>query len=128
MGQCRGLRRCRSGCSEDPRTLVEPRSIHGVLKSGAAKRRARKAGDSSAIVKGGSGGEPLSSGECYFACIALRIVLTTVFILEFLRHILHDPKIYDVPFTFNSDRFIKDGELDTNVFDPHAVAFGYGRR
>ncbi|KAJ4466342.1 cytochrome P450 [Lentinula lateritia] len=41
--------------------------------------------------------------------------------------ILHDPKSYHDPFTFNPERFLKNEKLNPNVLDPFAV-FGYGRR
>ncbi|KAF7978425.1 hypothetical protein HWV62_594 [Athelia sp. TMB] len=41
--------------------------------------------------------------------------------------VLNDEKMYPDPFTFNPDRFIKNGKLDLSVRDPEA-AFGYGRR
>lgn len=44
------------------------------------------------------------------------------------RAILHDEKVYPDPFTFNPERFIKDGKLDHTVQDPELAAFGYGRR
>ncbi|KAF6755368.1 cytochrome P450 98A3, partial [Ephemerocybe angulata] len=43
-------------------------------------------------------------------------------------HILHDPNVFQDPFTFNPDRFIKNGELDKHVMNPFSAAFGYGRR
>lgn len=62
--------------------------------------------------------------------MALCIVtaLTTARLFGDFRHILHDPSVYTDPFTFNPDRFIKDGQLDTSVFNPHAASFGFGRR
>ena len=45
-----------------------------------------------------------------------------------LRAILHDEKKYKEPFAFNPDRFLKNGALDPDVFDPQEVAFGFGRR
>jgi len=41
--------------------------------------------------------------------------------------ILNDERMYPDPFTFNPDRFMKDGNLDPSVRDPEA-AFGFGRR
>jgi cytochrome P450 len=45
-----------------------------------------------------------------------------------LRAILHDEKDYPDPYTFNPDRFIKDGKLNDDVKDPSTAAFGHGRR
>ncbi|KAG7440087.1 cytochrome P450 [Guyanagaster necrorhizus] len=42
--------------------------------------------------------------------------------------ILHDEVAYPDPFSFNPDRFMKNGRLDLTVKDPTIVAFGYGRR
>ncbi|KAI0654024.1 cytochrome P450 [Cubamyces menziesii] len=42
--------------------------------------------------------------------------------------ILHDPKLYRDPEEFNPDRFLKDGKINPEVFDPATVAFGAGRR
>ncbi|KAF4599322.1 hypothetical protein EYR40_006414 [Pleurotus pulmonarius] len=41
---------------------------------------------------------------------------------------LHDENHYPDPFTFNPDRFMKDGKLNKGVKDPAAAAFGFGRR
>ncbi|KAG5644264.1 hypothetical protein DXG03_008749 [Asterophora parasitica] len=41
---------------------------------------------------------------------------------------LHDEKEYPDPFTFNPDRFMKDGKLNGDTRDPSPVAFGFGRR
>ncbi|KZP29791.1 cytochrome P450 [Athelia psychrophila] len=42
--------------------------------------------------------------------------------------IMHDEKAYPEPFSFNPERFMKDGQLDPTVQDPRMAAFGYGRR
>ncbi|SJL11893.1 uncharacterized protein ARMOST_15307 [Armillaria ostoyae] len=42
--------------------------------------------------------------------------------------ILHDEVAYPDPFSFNPDRFMKDGRLDLAVKDPAIAAFGFGRR
>ncbi len=44
------------------------------------------------------------------------------------RSMLHDENHYPDPFTFNPDRFMKDGKLNKGVKDPAAAAFGFGRR
>ncbi|KAK0436560.1 cytochrome P450 [Armillaria borealis] len=40
---------------------------------------------------------------------------------------LHDPAVYDQPFEFKPERFIRTGGKEPE-FDPHKVAFGFGRR
>ncbi|KAG2018325.1 cytochrome P450 [Coprinopsis cinerea AmutBmut pab1-1] len=42
--------------------------------------------------------------------------------------ILHDPEVFDEPFAFKPERYIKDGKIDHTVVDATAAAFGYGRR
>lgn len=44
------------------------------------------------------------------------------------RAILHEESDYPEPFSFNPDRFIKDGVLDPTVLNPELAVFGYGRR
>ena len=41
---------------------------------------------------------------------------------------LHDPQDYPNPDAFFPDRFLKDGNIDPEVLDPSAIAFGFGRR
>lgn len=41
---------------------------------------------------------------------------------------LHNESVYPDPFTFNPDRFMKDGKLNPAVRDPDHAAFGFGRR
>ncbi|KAF8960404.1 cytochrome P450 [Flammula alnicola] len=41
---------------------------------------------------------------------------------------LHDEEIYPDPFTFNPDRFMKDGKIDSSVRDPAHACWGFGRR
>jgi len=40
---------------------------------------------------------------------------------------MHDPDVYDKPFEFNPDRFIKKGN-ETLPPDPDLYTFGFGRR
>lgn len=44
------------------------------------------------------------------------------------RAMFHDEKIYPDSYTFNPDRFIKEGKIDLSVQDPELIAFGFGRR
>ncbi|KAI0699609.1 cytochrome P450 [Cerioporus squamosus] len=39
-----------------------------------------------------------------------------------------DPEVYPDPFSFNPDRFLKDGQLNEEVRDPYSIIFGFGRR
>lgn len=41
---------------------------------------------------------------------------------------LHNEEVYPDPFTFNPDRFMKDGKIDKSVRDPAHACFGFGRR
>ena len=41
---------------------------------------------------------------------------------------MHDPEVYEEPFEFRPERFIRDGMLDPSVRDPVDYVFGYGRR
>ncbi|KAI0333735.1 cytochrome P450 [Cubamyces sp. BRFM 1775] len=43
------------------------------------------------------------------------------------RGFLHDPKVYENPFDFSPERFIKAGELNPDVRDPTDYMFGFGR-
>ncbi len=40
---------------------------------------------------------------------------------------LHDPTVYNEPFKFNPDRFIRT-ETKEPELDPYKVVFGFGRR
>lgn len=41
---------------------------------------------------------------------------------------LHNEEVYHDPFTFNPDRFMKDGKFDKSVRDPGHACWGFGRR
>lgn len=45
-----------------------------------------------------------------------------------VRSMLHDEEVYPDPFTFNPDRFMKDGVLDKSARDPSHACWGFGRR
>ena len=48
--------------------------------------------------------------------------------LNLSRAMLHNPEDYPDPDAFNPDRFLKHDVLDSQVLDPSAVIFGFGRR
>ena len=58
-------------------------------------------------------------------CTLLRKTIQTLILT---RAILYDEKFYSQPELFNPDRFMKDGKINPDVFDPMTVAFGFGRR
>ncbi|EJD46775.1 cytochrome P450 [Auricularia subglabra TFB-10046 SS5] len=41
---------------------------------------------------------------------------------------MHDGDVYQDPFTFNPDRWMRDGKLDETAQDPRKATFGFGRR
>lgn len=41
---------------------------------------------------------------------------------------MHDPEIFERPFEFIPDRYLKEGKVDPTVIDPEALIFGFGRR
>ncbi|KAF9449842.1 cytochrome P450 [Macrolepiota fuliginosa MF-IS2] len=41
---------------------------------------------------------------------------------------LHDPEVFDEPMRFMPERYLKDGQPNSEVRDPWNFAFGYGRR
>ena len=41
---------------------------------------------------------------------------------------MHDPKVFEHPFEFNPDRYLRDGQVDPTVPDAERAAFGFGRR
>lgn len=45
-----------------------------------------------------------------------------------IRAMFHDEIIYPDSYTFNPERFIKNGKIDLTVRDPDLIAFGFGRR
>jgi hypothetical protein len=47
---------------------------------------------------------------------------------NFHRSILHDPEVFSDPLTYNPDRYLKDGKINTAVRDPNVAFFGFGRR
>ncbi|KAI0323796.1 cytochrome P450 [Cubamyces sp. BRFM 1775] len=53
---------------------------------------------------------------------------TSAIILINIWGILHDPELYPNPDAFIPQRFLKDGKLNQDVFDPASIAFGAGRR
>ena len=66
---------------------------------------------------------------CHWQCLARLHSSVGAFQTNYLtRAIFYDEKVYSEPEIFNPDRFMKDGKLDPDVFDPTIVAFGFGRR
>ncbi|KAJ8462072.1 hypothetical protein ONZ51_g11138 [Trametes cubensis] len=49
-------------------------------------------------------------------------------ILANIWAILHDPEHFPEPDEFRPERFLKDGQLDPDAFDPVTLGFGSGRR
>ncbi|RXW18856.1 hypothetical protein EST38_g6999 [Candolleomyces aberdarensis] len=41
---------------------------------------------------------------------------------------MHNPDVFDKPFEFIPERYLKDGQIDPSVPDAEAAAFGHGRR
>ena len=44
------------------------------------------------------------------------------------RAILHNPEVFDKPFEFIPERYLRDGKIDPSVPDTDIAAFGSGRR
>ena len=44
------------------------------------------------------------------------------------RAMMHDPEIFDKPFEFIPERYLKDSKIDLSVPDTERAAFGHGRR
>ncbi|KAJ3526779.1 hypothetical protein NMY22_g10036 [Coprinellus aureogranulatus] len=42
--------------------------------------------------------------------------------------IMHDPDLFERPFDFDPERYLKDGEIDPTVPDGDMAGFGFGRR
>ncbi|TFK20111.1 cytochrome P450 [Coprinopsis marcescibilis] len=42
--------------------------------------------------------------------------------------VMHDPKRFEDPLAFKPERYMKNGQINKDVLDPGAGAFGYGRR
>ena len=41
---------------------------------------------------------------------------------------LHNPNLFDKPFDFIPERYLKDGKIDPSVPDVELAGFGFGRR
>ena len=41
---------------------------------------------------------------------------------------MHDCQVFEKPFDFNPERYLKDGKIDPSVPDAELAAFGHGRR
>ena len=41
---------------------------------------------------------------------------------------MHNPDIFGDPMEFRPERYLKNGQLDPDMLDPEAVAFGFGQR
>jgi len=55
--------------------------------------------------------------------------LLLLFVLTFLiRSMLHDPTTFTDPMEYRPERYLRDGQLNSDVLDPGSVSFGFGRR
>ncbi|KAF6752855.1 cytochrome P450 [Ephemerocybe angulata] len=50
------------------------------------------------------------------------------FILANAWAMMHNEEMFDKPFEFNPERFLKDGNIDPSIPDAEHAAFGFGRR
>ncbi|TEB29677.1 O-methylsterigmatocystin oxidoreductase [Coprinellus micaceus] len=50
------------------------------------------------------------------------------YILPLSWTIMHDSEVFERPFDFIPERYLKDGRIDNSVPDANYAAFGYGRR
>jgi hypothetical protein len=41
---------------------------------------------------------------------------------------MHDPNVFEDPMEFRPERYLKNGQVDPDILDPEAVAFGSGQR
>lgn len=41
---------------------------------------------------------------------------------------MHDPEVFEAPFEFRPERYLKDDQIDSSVPDGERAAFGFGRR
>jgi len=41
---------------------------------------------------------------------------------------MHDPEVFEKPFDFIPERYLKDGKINPDVLDAETTVFGYGRR
>jgi cytochrome P450 len=48
--------------------------------------------------------------------------------LKLNRAMMHDPEVFERPFDFMPERYLKDGKLDLTVPDGDLATFGFGRR
>ena len=51
-----------------------------------------------------------------------------LYVLTFLRAILHDPELFNNPMEYQPERYLKDGLLKPDYMDTNSVVFGFGRR